>query len=85
MPSMMSSEKMLSHGRTREEYFAGLINLNVLKRRDYTLTFVPIQWSMLTSSMLFTSREKSTVKQNVLCLKVVLVQSAIHKHETVNA
>lgn len=74
---------MLSHGRTREEYFAVLINLSVLKWRDYAVTSVPIQWSVLTSLMLFTSRRKSTVKQNVLCLKEVRVQSAVHKHETV--
>lgn len=75
---------MLSHGRAKEMYFADLINLSVLKRRDYTVTSVPIQWSVLTSLMLFTSRKKSTVEQNVLCLKVVLVQSAVHKHETVS-
>lgn len=77
-------QKVLSHGRSREVYFADLINLSVLKWRDYTVTSVPIQWSVLTSLMLFTSRKRSTVEQNVLCLKIVLVLSAVHKHETVN-
>lgn len=58
MSFIMSSEKVLSYGRNREEYFAGLINFSVLKWKDYTVTLVPSQWSMLTSLMLFRSRKK---------------------------
>lgn len=76
MSFIMSSEKVLSYGRNREEYFAGLINFSVLKWKDYTVTLVPSQWSMLTSLMLFRSRKKSTMKQNVLYLKAVFQSAA---------